>query len=79
MRVPGAPPYIETVNKVRAAAGVAKGETEKELDNSEPAKIETAKKDRKKTAMGSQTGVMKTSDEDEKVDAAKLSAVQLRP
>ena len=64
---------------MRAAAGVAKDETEKELDNSEPAKIKTAKKDRKKAAMGSQTGVIKTSDEDEKVVAAKLNAVQLPP
>ena len=61
---------------MRAAAGVAKDETERVLDSSESAKIKTPKKDWKKTATGSQAGVVTTSDEDEKVVAAKLSAVQ---
>ena len=77
MRVPGEVPYIEMSNKVRAAEGVTKDETERVPDNSELAKIKTSKKDRKKAAAGSQAGINKTSDEDEKVVTAKLSAVQL--
>ena len=79
MRVPGVAPNVELTAKTKIAAGVAEAEKETATASAESTTPQISKKAAKRQAKRDKNNAMKTSDEDEKVIAGKMSSLSMQP